>query len=273
MIKRFSALLLVLTLAFCLVSACADAYPVQRGAVNDDAAVLSDETAKDIASLNDRSSAHYTVITRHFLGGQDAQAYCDGLFKAWNLGKDDLLLLLVIGEERYAVSLGADIAEKALSKEQLNSLLSAKLRQSFVQERNYDGAVGSFFLAAAGQISRAKGENLNTAGLFGSSQTLQNDSSGNTSSNAWMSSWSQTLNGFFSDDDLNSIYTNGANVQYYEEDSGFSTGRLIFILIVVFLIIRSRRKRGKTGLGILGLGAAAMGAKEAAREFRRPPRR
>ena len=247
MIKRVCAWVAVFCLLFCLTAAQAATYPERRGAVNDDAAVLSDSVAADVDALNGRSSAQFTVVTRHFLGGADAQTYCDGLFDAWGLGDHDFLLLLVIGEERYAVAMGAQIKKNALSSEQLNTLFSAKLRQPFIQDRDYDGAVGSFLLAAASQIARAEGNTLNTAGLFGTSQSAASNTASNSAGSSWFDSW--TSNGwsaFFSDDDLNGSESGSQNYQY-SGGSGFSTGKLILIIFILFIILRNRHRRGDPG--------------------------
>lgn len=264
MIKRFTALLLALLLVFSLAFAQAVTYPENRGSVNDDAAVLSDATAQDIDLLNGRSEVGFTVVTRHFLGGMDAQEYCDGLFKAWNLGSDQVLLLLVIGEERYAATLGST-ASKYISAEQLNSIFSSKLRQPFIQQRDYDGAVGAFLLETASQAARATGKTFNASGLFGTAQSAP--SSSGSSSSGWtsFSNWTGDLwTSFFSDDELNDLSGQNYSQDYeYENDSGFSVSRLILILAVLFIIMRSRRRQGKNGLGILGWGTAGMAAREA----------
>lgn len=264
MIKRVSALLLALLLLCCLASAQAVTYPEMRGVVNDDAAVLSDATAQDIESLNGRSDLRFTVVTRHFLGGMDPQEYCDGLFKAWNLGSDNALLLLVIGEERYAVTLGASAA-KYVSTEQLNSIFSAKLRQPFIQERDYDGAVGAFLLAVASQAARSAGKNFDASGLFGTAQSAPSYSGSSSSGWTSFSNWTGDLwNSFFSDDELNDLSGQNYSQDYeYDNGSGFSVSRLILILAVLFIIMRSRRRQGKNGLGILGWGTAGMAAREA----------
>ncbi len=264
MIKRFTALLLALLLVCSLAFAQAVTYPENRGSVNDDAAVLSDATAQDIDLLNGRSEVGFTVVTRHFLGGMDAQEYCDGLFKAWNLGSDQVLLLLVIGEERYAATLGST-ASKYISAEQLNSIFSSKLRQPFIQQRDYDGAVGAFLLETASQAARATGKTFNASGLFGTAQSAP--SSSGSSSSGWtsFSNWTGDLwTSFFSDDELNDLSGQNYSQDYeYENDSGFSVSRLILILAVLFIIMRSRRRQGKNGLGILGWGTAGMAAREA----------
>ena len=237
MIKRIAACLLALSIVFCLAAAQAVSYPDRRGAVNDDAAVLSESSATDVDLLNDRSSARFTVVTRHFLGGADAQQYCNELFSSWNLGKDDLLLLLVIGEERYAVAMGESIRKNALSDERLNTLFSSKLRQPFIIDRNYDRAVGDFLLAAAQQVASANGETLNINGLFGATQATSQQStasSGNHGSGFWSSFYSNS----YPDDGQQE------SVNYdYEEDSGFSVGKMILIVAVFLIIIRNRHKK------------------------------
>ena len=81
-------------------------------------------------------------------------------------------------------------------------------------------------------------------------------------------------NSFFSDDELNDLSDQhySQEYEYDSNDSGFSVSRLILILAVLFIIMRSRRKQGKNGLGILGWGTAGMAAREAMK-FTRGPRR
>ena len=122
--KRWIAGLLALMLLL-PSAALAVSYPAQRGAVNDDAGVLSEQTAADIGQLNTAARSadiSFVVATRHFLGGADAQAYCDGLFEAWKLDRKTVLVLLVIGEERYAVAVGQGVRDM-IGQEQINSLL------------------------------------------------------------------------------------------------------------------------------------------------------
>ena len=147
--KRWIAGLLALMLLL-PSAALAVSYPAQRGAVNDDAGVLSEQTAADIGQLNTAARSadiSFVVATRHFLGGADAQAYCDGLFEAWKLDRKTVLVLLVIGEERYAVAVGQGVRDM-IGQEQINSLLAAKLRAPYLNDRNYDG--GRFSAGADG---------------------------------------------------------------------------------------------------------------------------
>ena len=258
MLKRAFFILSAVVLVFCLsCGAQAQSPSLRTGAVNDDAAVLSDVTAQSVSELNDRSPVRFTVMTRHFLGGADAQQYAKELFESNGLQADDVLLLLVIGEERYAVVMGQE-AQNAISTEQLNSLLSAKLRQPFLENRDYDGAVGAFLVAIASQVARTEGYPFDAAGLFGiTAAESQNADSGQTADsgswynfNTWSGNW---WNGFFSDDssdaidaDMDSLLNSG-EFAYSGNSSGFSKGKLILILAVLFFIIRGARRRGGSG--------------------------
>ena len=169
--KRWIAWLLALMLLL-PAAALAVSYPAQRGAVNDDAGVLSEQTAADIEQLNTAARSadiSFVVATRHFLGDADAQTYCDGLFEAWKLDQKTVLVLLVIGEERYAVAVGQGVRDM-IGQEQINSLLAAKLRAPYLNDRNYDGAVGDFLLALTAQAAKSRGVTVKISGLFGSAQ-------------------------------------------------------------------------------------------------------
>ena len=107
-----------------------------------------------------------------------------GLFDYWGLDADDVLVLLVIGEEKYAVITG-DFIEEYVSKEQLSSLMGTQLRQAFITERDYDGAVGDFLLALAGQIDRFTGEDVDFGGLFGTDETVDSQIFDNWGGNWW----------------------------------------------------------------------------------------
>ncbi len=259
-------LLCLLTALVCLCAFPAMArvaYPAQRGYVNDDAAVLSAQTAGDIDKLNDRMvGAEFVVVTRHFLGGADVQEYGKGLFDYWQLDEDDVLLLLVIGEERYTVVTGGVIAD-CISEEQLGSLLSSKLRAPFINERDYDKAVGDFLLAVSELLARSMGENLNTGGLFGTEVTVKNEVFDNWSGNWWEGFFAEVVE----EDDWGEEEYAG-DTYYYEayEDTGIS--RLAIIAIVLVFIVSRRKKKGKSGLGLIGWLLALSGFKEARRFFR-----
>ncbi|MBQ4552165.1 MAG: TPM domain-containing protein [Clostridia bacterium] len=217
------------------------AYPLQRGYINDDAAVLGSETIDDVHELNNRQdSAEFVIVTRHFLGGADAQEYCKGLFDHWQLDEDDVLLLLVIGEERYAVCLGGIISDY-VSDEQLMSLMGTHLRAPFINERDYDGAVGDFLLALGGHIARMSGEEMDFGGLFGTEETAPDLLFDNWSGNWW--------EGFFAEND----YEEGpipVDMVYEAYEVDYSS--LLVLAVILFAIIRSRRRKRMGGLGFFG---------------------
>ena len=113
--KRIFAALLTLLLLFS--AALADVrMPSRRGAVTDDADVLSAQTAADIATYAEKAEEEtglrlQTVIV-HFLDGMDVQSYAQRLFERWELQDEDLLLLVAAGEDSFATVMGSEAAEK-----------------------------------------------------------------------------------------------------------------------------------------------------------------
>ncbi|MCQ2454365.1 MAG: TPM domain-containing protein [Clostridia bacterium] len=207
---RLTALLLAIMLILSVAcGAFAVSYPQQRGNVNDDAAVLSGSTVADIGSLNTKVKnalgLNFVVVTRHFLGGAEAQSYCSGLFRDWNLDSNTILLLLVIGEEKYAVTTGSNV-KKYISDEQINSLLSSKLRALYIEKRDYSGAVGNFLLALTAQAAATSGKKIETGGLFGTT-AHSTGSSGADAFLGWTGNWAE---GFFSNNSYDTT-SYGAN--------------------------------------------------------------
>ena len=111
--RKFFRLLCLALCGLCLLlpSALSESLPPCQGVVTDLAGVLSTDTAAGLETLAQRMEAagcgRLYVVTRHFLGGKDARAYADRLFAAWGLQDKDGLLLLAVGEETYALSLGS----------------------------------------------------------------------------------------------------------------------------------------------------------------------
>ena len=278
--KRWIAWLLALMLLL-PAAALAVSYPAQRGAVNDDAGVLSEQTAADIEQLNTAARSadiSFAVATRHFLGGADAQTYCDGLFEAWKLDQKTVLVLLVIGEERYAVAVGQGVRDM-IGQEQINSLLAAKLRAPYLNDRNYDGAVGDFLLALTAQAAKSRGVTVKTSGLFGSAQesasVTQPAVSDQTNDSSWYNWTGDWWNGFFSTDDTEYYQASDTAAyarkesHYEDENTGFSLGKLIFFAVVLMIISNRRKAKGKSGLGLFGWIVAGKGLKELMKGRRR----
>lgn len=259
---RLTALLLAIMLILSVAcGAFAVSYPQQRGNVNDDAAVLSGSTVADIGSLNTKVKnalgLNFVVVTRHFLGGAEAQSYCSGLFRDWNLDSNTILLLLVIGEEKYAVTTGSNV-KKYISDEQINSLLSSKLRALYIEKRDYSGAVGNFLLALTAQAAATSGKKIETGGLFGTTAHSAG-SSGADAFLGWTGNWAE---GFFSNNSYDTT-SYGANTsrQAAEDDDGpgfFSV--VIWIAVLYFIFKGNRRRRARRHSAAEVVGAAAAGA-------------
>lgn len=115
------------------------------GGVQDHALVLSgdvkNELASFVAALESSEQTHLRVITRHFLGGNDAEKVTREECLA--LGADSAVLLLVIGEENYVFH-AEGRAQKLFPRQMTENLLAQSFRPLF-KERRYDAAVSAFF--------------------------------------------------------------------------------------------------------------------------------
>lgn len=166
MMKRYTCLLSALLICIVLPLG---ALSADSGAVQDSAAVLKAETLRDLRELSRRSEAEtgiaLAVETRHFLGGADVQAYAARLLKGLSDPDNSLLLLMVIGEESYALAAGSG-AERWLNAQARETLLSTRFRPAYL-DRDYDRALVGLFLSAAERIAAAKGAEVRTNDLFG----------------------------------------------------------------------------------------------------------
>lgn len=236
--------LLLLALALCLFFLPAGAenrYPACQGAVTDLAGVLSPDTAGDAAALSQRLDAaaggKIYLVTRHFLGGTDAREYAKELFACWELGEMDALLLMVIGEEDYALVLG-ERAGALLPREMQMTLLSASFRTAFLS-RDYDGAAGEMLLALSGQMARAAGEKLDTAGLFGQTALQATPQPA-----AWKDIWS----GMFAQVEEEEE-TAWAQQQTQEETKINWRTIIIWGLVIYFLFFRKKKRARRFNFG------------------------
>ena len=237
------ALLWALLLCCALPSVRAEgSYPACQGIVSDWAGVIGGQTAQELdtlsARLSDKTGGRLYVAARHFLGGAEARAYAAGLFDAWALGEQDALLLLVIGEEAYALQLG-DQARRLIPAEGQTALLGAYLRGPF-QARDYDGALAAFAPAYAQALARAAGESVDVSGLFGAEEAKAARPTAAPSASAlWQSMFGQDV----------SDPSDWQEAQRQEERrTGWRT-LLIWGLVIYFLFLRRRRPRRWTNFG------------------------
>lgn len=175
---------LVACLVLCLSASFARA--AEQSPIRDGAAVLAAQTQLDAEKLSglvkDKLGLRLVVDIRHFLGGAEAQAYARRLLSELPDADRGLLLLVVVGEENYALAAGPEAARQ-ISKDVQDTLLSKSFRVPFLN-RQYDRAVGGFLLSLAQELEKSTGERLALKGLFGyappaqTAQPLQESSSG-----------------------------------------------------------------------------------------------
>lgn len=239
----FLAVMLFASLLF--PSALAVSYPEKTRYALDSAGVLSESTIRDINTLNDRldsaANANVYVVTRHFLGGEDVSEYANALFKAWGLGNSDTLLLMVIGEESYALSCG-DKVRKAIQGETEAVLMGTYFRAPY-QGRAYDGAVGALLPELAKKVATAKDETVSLSGLFGQTEQTQASSGG-------VFNWSNFITGGSVDwndySDADTVQTSTqSKTQKVEKETGFSIWKLILILAIFYFLFGRKGSKNK----------------------------
>lgn len=203
--------------------------------VTDSALVLSDQTSRDIATLNrrlqDAAGVSIAVVTRHFLDGAQPQAQAEAMLRDREDGRNTILLLLVIGEERFAVAVGGD-ARRLLPAEAVASLASMRLTQPF-NDRAYDQAVGAFLTGVAAQIGSAAGESIDTHDLFGATAapTVQPQGVPRTEIEDW----------------LERIRPQRERDTEGVSDTSISIGRVVFILAALYFIFGRNARKGRRG--------------------------
>ena len=235
---RVWAFLTALVLGLC-AAGCAMAdtdYPPFQGIVADVAGVLGEKTVSDLQALSDRlessAGSHVYVLTRHFLGGADATTYAQKVFEVWGLGEQDALLLMVIGEESYALTVGP-FFKTVLGAETLNSLLATQFRTAFLN-REYDEAAAGLAVSLGQAMAKAVGDTLDVSGLFGRAAVQ---------STPQPQSWNEIFQGMFAQDDYQEESWNWDREWNDEETHVNWRGIIIWALVIYFLFFRRKRHR------------------------------
>lgn len=235
--RRMQSLLLALIccLLFLPLAAAENQAPAPQGAVTDWAGVLSRDTWEDAAALSQRLEkavgGKIYIVTRHFLGGAEALEYGQYLFDAWELGEMDGLLLMVIGEEKYALVLG-NKAQTLLPPESQTALLAHHFRTPFLN-RDYDAAVAGLTPALGEHLARAAGKKIDVSGLFGESALAAVPPS---------SGWSDLWNGMFAQVAEEEESDWAAEEAREETRSNWRTV-IIWGLVIYFLFFRKKKRR------------------------------
>lgn len=153
----FLSSLFVLTAAVSAVDVIA---PSAEFYVNDQSAILSDETVQHIletaGELEDLTGAQICVVTVDFIGAADIDEYAYKLFNEWGIGSAEknngLLLLVVIGEENYYLLQGKGL-ENVLSAGKLRTILDEAMEPDFAVEE-YDAGIRKTYDALLGILCR-----------------------------------------------------------------------------------------------------------------------
>lgn len=255
------SLMLVLSSAFALADA---RMPVSRGALTDDADVLSNEVSSAIVAyvgdVKDETKLDMHVAIVHFLDGLDAQTYANQLFEKWELGDEAVLLLCAAGEDTFATAMGKK-AEKQLSKQNMDNLMyTSSDFSNAIAEQAYDVGFARYFVAFNELINKRYDESLKlpkalTRAATTGTQESEETASQTVASSLWQqitsgvqtngqngqngqngtympSLWYQTMQGV---EDNSSHYTD-----YYEShdygDNGIGVGGWIILIIIVMII-------------------------------------
>ena len=241
MMKRFLSLLVaMLVLCACLPACAAPRYPERQGGTTDAAAVLSQSTLRDLATyaqrLKDETDIDLFVVTVDFLDGETLSSYGEGLFAQWKLDDDSLLLLLAVGEDKFATFSGKDVTRR-LSRQVQDKLLSTSLEGPFLRQA-YDEAIASFIPALTQEINKAFDANISVGGLFGQA------GSESLSVEEWADEWARRWNA--AHDEESAPDSVGDRVTREDKSTGFSLGKVlltVFLLMVIFGNFSDRRGR------------------------------
>lgn len=242
MMKRFLSLLVaMLVLCACLPACAAPRYPERQGGTTDAAAVLSQPTLRDLSTyaqrLKDETDIDLFVVTVDFLDGETLSSYGEGLFAQWKLDDDSLLLLLAVGEDKFATFSGKDVTRR-LSRQVQDKLLSTSLEGPFLRQA-YDEAVASFIPALTQEINKSFDADISVAGLFGQAEAET------LSVEEWADEWARRWNSAHDGED-SAPDDMGSRVTREDKSTGFSLGKVlltVFLLMVIFGNFSDRRGR------------------------------
>lgn len=277
------ALLMVMLFQLPQYAMASPRYPaVSDLPVSDNANIFPEQTVFDLntfhETLKNKTGVKLRVVTVHFLDGMSVSDFGREVFRQWNLGDDDLLLLASAGDEE-AVTIAGPALEKRFSKDSQQHLLNAYFLKDFQNEK-YDTAFREYIPQLAIFLGKQYGVTVSTAQLFGMpaaaptpAPTIAPDSGKDSNESGWM----EYLPGgskFFSEWQENEKKAvEQENKSQEEKSSGFSLGNL-FILFILFSLIFGSRKRkyrygGCMGCGPLGWIFAGLGLGEVMKNRRR----
>lgn len=227
--------------------------PAQRGALTDDADVLSAQTVSDFSSyaqqVETETGLRLHVALVHFWDGLDAQAYADALFEAWALGDKDILLCGAAGEDAFAAAMG-DGAADLLGRQSAENLMYTSSRfGTLFASQQYDAALAEYCRAFNALLIKQTGSEIFLDGLFGMPQ-VQTTPVPVSESRLW-------------DEVMDAINDSSEDYQTRHEsrqhtENGLSAGGWLVLAVLVLLVLR-RSGRRRVGRARGGCGCAPLG--------------
>ena len=254
--KRLTCFLLIVSLALALP------FLANAFQADDLAEVLPAGFVQEVDSFSQLTSTQLNMpiklITRHFLGGRDIQAYARQQLEALN-NANALVLLLVIGEEDYAVALGEDL-KADISPEKAEALLTTHFREAFLKDRDYARATASFLLEIAAFKASRLGMHLDSGQLL---KAYAGRPAGQTPAAAFPTPGSSWLDGIFGEYDITQeeIRQNEKDVKDALRGRGnrISLFQIAVIGFILFKIFGRKKVGSKKGCGPLGWIFGAWG--------------
>ncbi len=209
-------------------------YPEKSGYVLDGTGLLQEELRQDIDTLNVRTGeaygGHAYLYVTHFLGGTSAHDFARELFSRWQLSENDFLLVMVIGEETSALKLG-DKLLSLLPGDAGDTVMASYFRDTY-QSRAYNQAVADVMPQLAQRAARAYQKSLDLSGLFSPSGAVSQ-----TAQTGW--------EGFITSGDVNwtDYGVSSTAARPKKKTSGLGTGEIVFLAVLAYFLIFSRKKK------------------------------
>ena len=260
-----TALLMILLLYSPLNAGALPRYPEKTDLiVSDNANIFSKSTVDDLNTfhntLKNETGVKLWVVTVHFLDGQDVSAFAREVFRLWNLGDEDLLLLMSSGDEEAATIAGSTLVRR-LPADSQQQLLNFHFLKDF-QNEQYESAFRQYIPQLASSLSNSYGQTVSAAALFGipaAAPTAAPTVAPSGNNNSWMN-FLPGGSQFFSEWEKNDRQAETPSRPYREDkSSGFSLGSLFILFILFSLIFGSRRRRAYDRAGCMGCGCGPLG--------------
>lgn len=256
-----TALLLAVLLTPMLTQAQAR-FPADRGAVTDDANVLSSVMIQEIGEFQSlvqaRTGVELQVVVVHFLDGLDAQTYAREMFVRRGMESSDMLLLGAAGEDGFAVASGVQFKEN-ISDNNMQLLLTTSGFGELFKAQRYEEAFGKFFVSFAQTLNKQYGVNMDLGGLFAAYQSGAQPAPTPRPTAPGVGSYFSSLWDSIRDDfDDNAEEYRDYHQRREKEEGGLTPAGWVLLVILIGIVfsqsdpVRKNRRRGGCGCGPLG---------------------